>query len=106
MHRSVAIDLSIVTRPTPHKPRTERACSIADLAAAKSRRAVALSIALVATQTSNVQLARALGVDERIVRDLRAGRRPLTDERVALFGQRLRAAYDAALREGVQLPLF
>lgn len=44
-------------------------------------------------------------VAEPIARDIRSGRRPLTDARVALFGPRLRDAYDAALREGVQLSL-
>lgn len=103
MHRSVAFDLTVVTGAHHHSVRTAQVCS---LAGERESRRAALAIALSATHTSGRQLADMLAVSESIARDLRSGRRPLTDARVALFAPRLRAAYEAALREGVQLPLF
>lgn len=103
MHRSVAIDLAVVTGAHPHSVRTARVCSLTD---ERESRRKALAIALSATNTSGRQLADMLDVSESIARDLRSGRRPLTDARVQHFAPRLRAAYDAALREGVQLTLF
>lgn len=61
---------------------------------------------MLATHTSNRALASTLGVSETVVRGLRSGARPLRDDRVSLFGPRLRAAFDTALRGPVQLSLF
>jgi len=72
----------------------------------RDARAFALDSAMTATHTSNRALASALGVDERIVRGLRNGTRPLRDDRIQHFGPRLRAAFDTALRGPVQLTLF
>lgn len=82
-------------RVVPFLSRLERDC-----------RASALDSAMVATHTSNRALASALGVDERVVRGLRNGSRPLRDDRIARFGPRLRAAFGEALRGPVQLRLF
>ena len=72
----------------------------------RDARACALDLAMRDTRTTNGQLARALGVSETVVRRLRSGARPLRDDRVSLFGPRLRAAFDEALRGPVQLTLF
>lgn len=47
-----------------------------------------------------------VGLATALVRGLRSGARPLRDDRVSLFGPRLRAAFDEALRGPVQLSLF
>lgn len=69
-------------------------------------RSAALDVAMRATSTTNGQLARALGVSDTLARDLRSARRPLTDARVALFGARLRTAYESAILGPLQLRLF
>lgn len=87
---------------------TELPCRVVTFLSRLERdtRASALHVAMLATHTSNRALAATLGVDERIVRGLRNGSRPLRDDRVSLFGPRLRAAFDSALRGPVQLTLF
>lgn len=72
----------------------------------RDKRASALDSAMRETRTTNGQLARVLDVSETIVRGLRSGARPLRDDRISLFGPRLRAAFNEALRGPVQLSLF
>lgn len=83
-----------------HPPRG--ACQVTALATPSA----ALSAAMNKVGINNSQLARTLGVSETIVRGLRNGSRPLRDDRISLFGPRLRAAFDEALRGPVQLTLF
>lgn len=107
MHRDNAARRLDVTPPRSPKVGAERADSVAPVQggdvvrflsrAERNLRASALDAAMSETRTSGAMLARTLGVDPTIARDIRHGLRPLTDERIALFGERLRAAYEAAL---------
>lgn len=89
-------------------PLVAHPCSVVPFLSKLDRdcRSAALDAAMTATHTSNRALASSLGVDERVVRGLRNGSRPLHDDRIAQFGPRLRAAFDEALRGPVQLRLF
>lgn len=51
----------------------------------------------------NARIAEGWGVDERVVRNVRAGDAPLTDARIAMLPVRIRAAYEREMSGPVQL---
>lgn len=76
-----------------------------------ANRAEALTAAMRILGAHKTDVARWLGCDEKIVRDMLAGRRPITNARVESMPPRLRVAFDRCANAGFsdraeQLKLF